>query len=169
MILLERLRAHFREALSDVAQHDHTVTATVEREALLEVCRWLRADERADCGYLACLSGVDREEAVEVVYHAYSLSKHHMIVLKARAPKDDCWLPSVTPVWKAANWHERETAEMLGVRFEGHPDPRHMLLPEGWQGSPLRKDYQPRPDYTRPDELPPGVWDSFRKSVEEQY
>lgn len=161
--------ARFAESLCDVARQEHLLQATVEREALLEVCRWLRAAEGAHCDYLACLSGVDREEAIEVVYHIYSLREHHMIVLKTRAPKDDCWLPSVTPVWKAANWHERETAEMFGVGFEGHPDPRHLLLPEGWQGHPLRKDYQSDPDYTRPDELPPGVWESFRRSVEGQY
>ncbi|MFQ6132054.1 MAG: NADH-quinone oxidoreductase subunit C [Armatimonadota bacterium] len=167
--MLERLLARFGEAVSDAAQHDHVVRATVEREAVLDVCRWLRTHQEAQCDYLACLSGVDREEAIEVVYHAYSLRHHHMIVIKTSAPKDDCWLPSVTPVWKAANWHERETAEMFGVRFRGHPDPRYLLLPEGWRGHPLRKDYQASPDYTRPDELPPEVWENFRDSISDQY
>lgn len=167
--MLDRFLGRFAEVLSDVTEQDHLLRATVQREALFEVCRWLRSDQQADCDYLACLSGVDRGQAIEVVYHLYSLRKHRMVLLKARAPKDDCWLPSVTPVWKAANWHERETAEMLGIRFQGHPDPRHILLPQGWEGFPLRKDYQAHPDYTRPDELPPGVWEGFRNSVEEQY
>ena len=168
-MLTEHLTARFGAALTDLSEEPGTLRATVTRDALGDVCRFCRGNEEFQCDYLACLSGVDREEAIEVVYHLYSLRRGHMIVLRARAAKDDCWLPSVTDIWKAANWHERETAEMFGVAFHGHPHPGHLLLPTGWRGYPLRKDYVPDPDYTRPDELAPEVWEEFCRQVEAEY
>ncbi len=167
--MVDALTRRFGSALGELSEEPGTLRATVARDSLLDVCRFCRADGELRCDYLACLSGVDGEATVEVVYHLYSLSRRHMVVLRASAPKDDCWLPSVAEIWKAANWHERETAEMLGITFRGHPDPRPLLLPPGWRGHPLRKDYVPEPDYTRPDELPSGVWDEFCRRVETDY
>jgi NADH-quinone oxidoreductase subunit C len=167
--LLAELTRRFGAALTDVSEEPGTIRATVARESLLGVCRFCRTHEEAQCDYLACLCGVDAGEAIQVVYHLYSLPREHMVILRAAAPKEDCWLDSVTAIWKAANWHERETAEMLGVTFRDHPNPRHLLLPDGWKGHPLRKDYVPEPDYTRPDELPEGAWEEFRRRVDSEY
>jgi len=76
-----------------------------------------------------------------VVYHLYSIPMKHYIVLKVRVGRDDPIIPSVTSVWNAANWQEREVYDMFGIRFEGHPDLRRILTEESWEGFPLRKDY----------------------------
>jgi NADH-quinone oxidoreductase subunit C len=171
MMAIQRLQSYlaeqFADALSDVIADERTYRATVRRDALRAMCRGLRDEFAFD--YLACLSGVDRGEFVEVVYQLYGIAAKLQAVLRTRAPKDDCRVPSVSEIWHAAQWHERETAEMLGVTFDGHPDPRHLLLPDGWVGYPLRKDYEPTPDYTRPSQLEPEVWAEFEGRVEEEY
>ncbi len=131
----------------------------VARERLLEVCRSLRQTPRPGLDYLTCLTGVDYPERVDVVYHIFSIVRPGLgLVLKVAAPKmpqadaseaeritDLPWLPSVTGVWPGAEWHEREVFDLLGVRFEGHPDLRRILTPEGFSGGyPLRKDYVDR-------------------------
>ena len=161
------LAERFAEALADVSADTKTYRAAVDREALPAICRALKDEFGFD--YLACLAGVDRGESIEVVYYLYGIATDLQAVLRASVPKGDCHVPSVSGVWRAAQWHERETAEMLGVVFDGHPDPRHLLLPEGWAGYPLRKDYEPTPDYTRPSQLEPDVWAEFARRVEQEY
>ncbi|MBI3465313.1 MAG: NADH-quinone oxidoreductase subunit C [Planctomycetes bacterium] len=134
----------------------------VEPSALLEVCLFLRADERLQFDFLQCISGVDYcepdpkkakragfEPHLEVVYHLYSFRQRHQIVVKALLPrwKDNVEgelpeVPSVTGIWDTANWHEREVYDLSGVRFVGHPNLRRILCPEDWVGYPLRKDYE---------------------------
>jgi NADH-quinone oxidoreductase subunit C len=145
---LERLKALVGERFPDLQfdpGENGAVGYVVPRERLVEVCRALRDWPETRCDYLACLSGVDYPEYVEVVYHVTSLETPASFALKARAPKDDCRLPSVTGVWAGANWHEREVFDLLGVTFDGHPDLRRILLPEGFSGGyPLRKDFVDR-------------------------
>jgi NADH-quinone oxidoreductase subunit C len=81
-----------------------------------------------------------------VVYHVYSYEKKHRIVLKCFLDRADPVLPTVQEVWRAANWQERECFDLLGVLFDGHPDLRRLLLPDDWEGHPLRKDYT-EPDH----------------------
>jgi NADH-quinone oxidoreductase subunit C len=126
----------------------------VAREHLEESCRTLRDDPDLALDYLACCSGVDYRDRIDVVYHCFSI-RHpgRGVVLKCAAPKDPDgteggelpWLPSVTGIWAGANWHEREIFDLLGVRFRGHPDLRRILMPEGFDGGyPLRKDFVDR-------------------------
>jgi NADH-quinone oxidoreductase subunit C len=128
---------------------------------LVEVCRFLRDEPRLQFDILNCVSGVDYfepdkakapkagfEPHFEVVYHLTSFNKRHRFVLKVMLPR---WkdnkegqlpeVPTVTGIWRAADWHERETYDLCGVMFTGHPDPRRILLSEDWEGHPLRKDY----------------------------
>jgi len=84
---------------------------------------------------------VDRLDRFEVVYHLASLSHGHRIVLKAIVPRDDPHIASVAAIYPTANWHERETYDLMGIVFDGHPDLRRILLPDDWEGHPLRKDY----------------------------
>lgn len=120
---------------------------------LLEVCRALRAAPRPGLDYLTCITGVDYHDRIEVVYHVFAIARPGLgVVLKVAAPKapagdgDDLpQLPSVTSIWPGANWHEREVYDLLGVRFQGHPDLRRILTPEGFSGGyPLRKGYVDR-------------------------
>jgi len=127
----------------------------VLREELLRTVRTLREHPDLAFDYLSCLSGVDYPERVDVVYHLFRIADGLGICLKVGAPKDDCRLASVTSVWPGANWHEREVFDLLGVHFEGHPDLRRILMPEGFDGGyPLRKDYvdkrPPRQRLVRP-------------------
>ena len=82
-----------------------------------------------------------RAPRFEVVYHLYSLAHRHRLRVKIPVAEDDCRVPSVTPIWKGANWLEREVWDMFGVRFDGHPDLRRILMYESFEGYPLRKDY----------------------------
>jgi len=120
---------------------DPFIVLTAQR--ILDVALFLRGDERLQFGSLMCLSGVDYNDGtLGVVYHVDSMSLGHKIVLKVRVPKDNPHVPSVESVWKTANWHEREAYDLIGVVFDGHPDLRRILLPDDWEGHPLRKDYK---------------------------
>lgn len=105
--------------------------------------RVLNADETLSFDYLRNLTAIDwEEEGIDVVYHLYSSAHRHNLTLKCHLDNDDLTLDTATGVWRAAGWLERETAEMFGVRFSGHPDPRPLLLPEDMDDTfPLRKDH----------------------------
>ncbi|MCS7015907.1 MAG: NADH-quinone oxidoreductase subunit C [Gemmatales bacterium] len=133
----------------------------VDAGDLVDVCRFLRDDPRLQFDMLNCITGVDYcepdpakapkagfEPHLEVVYHLSSFVKRHRFVVKVLLPrwKDNVpgqlpEVPTVTSIWPAANWHERETYDLVGVYFVGHPDLRRILLAEDWEGHPLRKDY----------------------------
>jgi NADH-quinone oxidoreductase subunit C len=118
-------------------------TLVVLRDHLLDVMRWLRDDPSARFDFLSDVTATDwpsRPERFDVIYCLYSIPLHHRLRVKVRAGEQDP-VPSVTPVWPAANWLEREVWDMFGVRFEGHPDLRRILMPDEWQGHPQRKDY----------------------------
>ncbi|MPZ22371.1 MAG: hypothetical protein GEU28_02270 [Dehalococcoidia bacterium] len=108
----------------------------------LEACAALRDDTQLDLQYLNSLTAVDLLDRVEVVYHVQSLAKNQMLRIKVTAEDyDDPQVPSVVPVWWGAQLMERETYDLMGVRFTGHPDLRRILLWEGFPGHPLRKGY----------------------------
>ncbi|MDI6655216.1 MAG: NADH-quinone oxidoreductase subunit C, partial [Candidatus Hydrothermarchaeota archaeon] len=114
--------------------------AAVKKEALLEVCRYLKENQGFE--HLSSVSGVDYADRFEVVYHLWSYSKKKLLSLKVPLPKHDPTLGSITSIWKAANWHERETYDMFGIIFKGHPNLTRILLPEDFEGYPFRKDYE---------------------------
>jgi NADH-quinone oxidoreductase subunit C len=107
--------------------------------------RWFEAAvELREAGYdfFDWLSGYDNGEAgIVVVARVWSVAGRTAAMLRTSVPRDSASLPTLTPVWAGAAWHERETAEMFGVGFDGHPDPRPLLLPDGFDGHPLRKDF----------------------------
>jgi NADH-quinone oxidoreductase subunit C len=134
----------------------------IEPADLVEVCRFLRDDPRLRFELLNCITGVDYLETdpkkapkagfephLEVVYHFSSFTHRHRFVMKMILPR---WkggktgelpeVPSVTSLWRTADWHEREVFDLSGVRFTGHPDLTRILLSEDWEGHPLRKDYE---------------------------
>jgi NADH-quinone oxidoreductase subunit C len=115
--------------------------------ALKPVMRFLKSDARLGFDFLACISGIDYPDNITVAYHLLSYQKRHKIVIKALLAKDNPEIESVEDIWKAANWHEREVFDLLGVRFVGHSNLRRILLPEDWVGHPLRKDYKQPDEY----------------------
>lgn len=136
----------FAQALPDVKleayQGLETVIIEISRDDVPQVMRTAKDDPRLDCKFLRCLFGVDHlEDGFEVIYQLVSLEKGHEVVIKTRLTRDDPQVPSVTSVWQGANWHERETRDMFGINFEGHPHLVPLLLPEDMTDHfPLRKD-----------------------------
>ena len=120
-------------------------TVTVPRDYIVEACQFLKTTLGYDFNFLADLCGFDRgpeeEPRFEVNYHLLSTTKYHRIRLKVLLNEEDTHVPTVTGVWRTANWHERETYDLFGVIFDGHPDLRRILLPDDWQGHALRKDF----------------------------
>ncbi len=113
----------------------------VQVEHLLEFARTMRDDFGFD--YLSMVTAVDylAEGVLEVVYYAYKTIGGGALVFKARVPRDNAVVPSLVGLYPGADFQEREVWDLMGVRFEGHPDLRRILLPETWEGHPLRKDY----------------------------
>jgi NADH-quinone oxidoreductase subunit C len=139
-----RLEAQFTELFFEVRRFRDEVTIYVPREHIVAVATFLRDDEELRYDYLSDLTGNDwpeREPRFEVIYHLYSMLHFTRLRLKVRVPENECTCPSVTSVWGTANWHEREVFDMFGIEFEGHPSLRRILLPEEWEGNPLRQDY----------------------------
>jgi NADH-quinone oxidoreductase subunit C len=147
--ILALLRERFGAALVETQAYRGDHTAVVDRSALLDVLGCCRDDERLAFAMLTDLTAVDylaypgREDGprFEVVYHLYSLAHNHRLRLKVRVDEDDAVIPTAVPLWPIANWLEREVWDMFGIRFEGHPDLRRLLLYEAFAGHPLRKDY----------------------------
>jgi NADH-quinone oxidoreductase subunit C len=136
-----RLRAKFGAALLEAIEDRKQAILTVERARLVEISLHLRGEEKFDM--LASLTAVDwpkREKRFDVVLDLYSFPKNERLRLKVHSA-DAEEVPSVVSVWPAANWQEREVFDMFGIIFSGHPDLKRILLPDEWQGYPLRKDY----------------------------
>lgn len=119
-----------------------SVAVEFGRDDIPAVMTACRDDERLDLKYMRCLSGIDwQEEGLEVAYHLYSFTKNHKLTVKTRVRYDDANVPSIAEIYPSANWHERETRDMFGINFDGHPDLRPLLLPEDMTDHfPLRKD-----------------------------
>ena len=147
--ILDRLRARAGAAVVETHAHRGDHTAVVERTAIVEVLRLCRDDAELAFDMLSDLTAVDylkfpgREDGprFEVVYQLYSLAHNHRVRLKVRVDEDDPVVPTAVSLWPIANWLEREVWDMFGIRFDGHPDPRRLLMYEEFVGHPLRKDY----------------------------
>jgi NADH-quinone oxidoreductase subunit C len=118
------------------------LTIEIAPPKIVSVCGFLKYDQ----GFvrLSSVTGVDRypaEPRFEVVYHLHSIDRKQRLRLKCRLPGIDPVIESVTSVWRSANWYERETFDLFGIKFLSHPDLRRIMLPDDWEGYPLRKDY----------------------------
>lgn len=128
--------------------HAGQVGVSLKKDKIREICFFLRDDSAIKMDHLSDLTAVDFSRypgdagpRFEVVYNMISTIHHHRIRLKVRVPEDDPRIDTVSPVWQTANWHERETYDLMGIKFDGHPDLRRILMPEDWEGHPLRKEY----------------------------
>jgi NADH-quinone oxidoreductase subunit C len=143
----EILRSRLPEnSLLDVQHELPQPSFTLQAEALVEACTFLRDDSRTYFDFLNCLSGIDsgpESNRLGVVYHLSSIPHGHRIVLKVWTSRDGKNpIPSVAQIWRTAEWHEREAFDLVGIPFSGHPDLRRILMPDDWEGHPLRKDYE---------------------------
>jgi NADH-quinone oxidoreductase subunit C len=142
--LIDLVKSRFGDAVLETDERLGEETVVVARDALPEICRALRDDPETAFDFLTDLTAVDlhgRTPRFEIVAHLFSLSKRHRLRLKVRVDEAEPSAPTLSGVWKNANWLEREIYDMFGVRFEGHPDLRRILLYPEFVGYPLRKDY----------------------------
>jgi NADH-quinone oxidoreductase subunit C len=137
-----RLRARFGDAVLGFEESFGEPVVSVTRERHHDVVRMLRDDPDLSFDYCDFTAGVDYgEDGIEIVTQLFSNAHHHRVRVKLRLPADDPRYPTISDLYPTANWHERETMEMFGVTVEGHPQPVGLLLPEPFQGHPLRKDF----------------------------
>lgn len=131
--------------VTEVVEAFGEMTLVVPRESIFALCTFLKTAPGFEFDLLADITGADRgleeEPRFEVNYHLFSTKRFHRLRLKVLLNEEDTRVQSVTGVWRTANWHERETFDLFGVVFEGHPDLRRILLPDDWQGHALRKDF----------------------------
>lgn len=117
----------------------------IPQEIHHDVFAWLK--NQKGYNYLLSISGVEKPDCFEVVYHIGTLEKNEIVVLKVRVSKDNPEVPSLVDIFPSANLFERETFDMFGIIFRGHPNLKRLLLPEDWEGYPLRKDYKYPQEY----------------------
>ena len=115
----------------------------------LEVAQLLKDDAAMQFDSLMCISGYDKGpgEQLGVAYNLHSMTQLHTLEVRIEVPRDGGSIPSVAQLWRTADWHERETFDLFGITFEGHPDLRRILLPEDWEDHPLKKDYETQEYY----------------------
>jgi NADH-quinone oxidoreductase subunit C len=141
---IQRLQEWDAQAVAEVIEFRGETTVVVPREHLRRAAEFLVNDRALQFTFLSDITAVDKfplEPRFELNYHLLSLDYRKRIRVKVRIPGDDPQVQSVTPIWPAANWHEREAFDLMGIRFEGHPDLTRILMPDDWEGYPLRKDY----------------------------
>jgi len=118
----------------------------VEKDNLLQIANLLYGHQELYFDMLSCITGIDNgveAATMTIAYNFYSIPFEKSLMLKVEIPRDnDAEIPSLTGIWKTANWHEREIYDLLGITFTDHPDLRRILMPTDWEGHPLRKDYQ---------------------------
>lgn len=140
----------YADAVLYVKEFRGETTIVVDPRSVVDVLLYLRNTPGLVYNFLSDISAVDyypdpptekRPERFGVSYHIYSMLYNRRLRVKVFAMEEDPVIPSVTPKWPAANWLEREIADMMGIRFEGHPDPRRLLMPDDWDGHPHRRDY----------------------------
>ncbi len=140
--LVQRINSAFPGSIQESSDFRGDLSIVVESESVLEVARHLKQTEGFD--YFLYATAVDwpaREPRFTVIWEVRSLANKTRIRIKTTAAMPEPTVPSMTSVWPAAGWHERETYDLFGIKFAGHPDLRRILMPASWEGYPLRKDY----------------------------
>jgi NADH-quinone oxidoreductase subunit C len=148
---LKTLQDRFGAAIVEWKEQWAELTVVVKPGAIASVCRFLRDEPRLNYNFLSTITavdlGIEADPRFEIVYHIYSIAGRHRLRLKVRINEDE-QVPTVTVVWPSANWYEREVFDLFGLEFDGHPNLRRIMMPDDYEGHPLRKDF-PLRGYTR--------------------
>lgn len=142
--IVQKLRAWDPAAIAEVLEFRGELTLVLAPERLRRVAEFLRDERGLEFNFLSDVSVQDRfpiEPRFDLNYHLLSIPTRQVLRLRVRLSGDHPVVDTVTEIWPTANWHERECFDLFGIRFEGHPDLRRILLPETWEGYPLRRDY----------------------------
>jgi NADH-quinone oxidoreductase subunit C len=152
-LTINKLKEKFPNSILGVATFRGEFTVTVPKEEILQICKFLHSDPDLQYHLLTDLCGLDLFPQVprfEVVYHLCSIKNHQRLRLRVKVGDNES-ISSVESIWKAANWDEREAYDLFGILFKNHPDLRRILLWDGFEGHPLRKDYPTEgPDFDKP-------------------
>jgi NADH-quinone oxidoreductase subunit C len=139
---VESIQSTFSDHVQEVQNFREEITVIVDAEKIVDICTYCR--DTLEYNFLSDVTGIDyypQAPRFAVAYHLYSMIHNRSLRLKVYLPSDDPVVPSITSVYPAANWQEREAYDLLGINFPGHPDLRRILMPEDWDGHPQRKDY----------------------------
>jgi NADH-quinone oxidoreductase subunit C len=143
-VVLDTLKSRFGQLIVESSEFRGELTVVVHKENLLEICQFLKQDSELSYDLLADLCGIDMYTPTNrfgVIYNLFSLKTKHRLRLKTFTDEENPKIPTVTGIWGGANCHERETYDMFGLVFEGHPDLRRMYMPDEFEYFPLRKDF----------------------------
>lgn len=162
--IAEIIKDRYPTEIKEIKEFRGQTSIAIKKNRIKEIMKYLHDTPELYFDYLQDLCGVDyigkKEMRFEVVYHLYSIRHRHMIRIKAEVSEDDCSIDSVTDIWAGADWHERECYDMFGIIFKGHPDLRRILMPEDWEGYPLRKDYPLKAD------LGEMEWKGYKETIQ---
>lgn len=142
--VLKKLQSQFPDAIVSTNDYRDELTIVVKKQYIVSVCQFLKDSPELQFDSLRDICGVDYyrpTDRFEVIYNLYSMKNNIRLRLKVSVDENDIHVPTVTGVWPAANWYERETYDMFGILFDGHPDLRRIYMPEEFEYHPLRKDF----------------------------
>jgi len=152
-LTVKKLKERFIDSILEVTTFRGEITVTVSRGEIFEICKFLHSDPDLQYRLLTDLCGLDffpQTPRFGVVYLVYSLKSNQRLRVKARVGETES-IPSVESIWKVANWYEREVYDLFGIAFDNHPDLRRIMLWDGYEGHPLRKDFPVEgPDFDKP-------------------
>jgi NADH-quinone oxidoreductase subunit C len=143
-LIVRKLKTQFPQSIEATSEFRSDLTVQVRKQDIVKVCEFLKNDSELSFDMVIDLCGVDMyrpEGRFEVIYNLYSLKNKKYVRLKVLVDEENPVVDTVSTVWSGANWHERETYDMFGITFEGHPDLRRMYMPEEYEYYPLRKDF----------------------------
>ncbi|MDH5404039.1 MAG: NADH-quinone oxidoreductase subunit C [Candidatus Heimdallarchaeota archaeon] len=150
--IINSLKSEFNEKILEATSDDfYRVIIKVPSELILEIAGYIQHELGFSTPNMC--SGTDKKEFMEVFWHIGTVDSPILIVLKSELNRDNPVVESLTPLWKGFDWHERETYDLLGINFNNHPDLRRLLMPDNWEGHPLREDYvYKKPKYRKPED-----------------
>jgi NADH-quinone oxidoreductase subunit C len=143
-LVSQKLKQQFNETDFEISEYLDELTIKLPKDQIVKVCEFLKKDSELEfllCQDITAIDWATRKNRFTLVYHIYSFKNNFRLRLKADVDESDCRIDTVSSVWKGANWQERETYDMYGIKFNNHPDLRRMYMPEDFEYHPLRKDF----------------------------
>lgn len=143
-LIPQKLKENFSESKFDVSEYKNELSIKIDKKDVVNVCKFLKEDEDLQFIYCSDVTAVDwakRKDRFTIIYNIFSMKNNFRLRLKSDVDEKDCSIDSVSSVWGSANWQERETFDMYGIKFNNHPDLRRMYMPEEFEYHPLRKDF----------------------------
>ncbi|MBK9098941.1 MAG: NADH-quinone oxidoreductase subunit C [bacterium] len=143
-LIPQKLKEKFPSVEFELTDYRDELTIKFDKKSVVEICTFLKSDSDLEFSWCSDVTAIDwatRKNRFTVVYNIFSMKHNFRLRLKADVDESDCTIDTVTSIWKSANWQERETYDMYGIKFTNHPDLRRMYMPEEFEYHPLRKDF----------------------------